>query len=105
MVHERGSSGKEELLLLACDGVWDVFDDQDAGEFLISRLDGPLREVSSGWGRGEAWAGWEGGVGGSSVQCPTPLEKRVRNYQHGGGGVGGGVRVGWNGGGWFFVRC
>ena len=45
MVHERGSSGKEELLLLACDGVWDVFDDQDAGEFLVSALDVPLGEV------------------------------------------------------------
>lgn len=47
MVHERGSSGKEELLLLACDGVWDVFDDQDAGEFLVSTLDVPLGEVNS----------------------------------------------------------
>lgn len=47
MVHERGSSGKEELLLLACDGVWDVFDDQEAGEFLVSSLDVPLGEVSN----------------------------------------------------------
>lgn len=45
MVHERGSSHKEELLLLGCDGVWDVFDDQDAGEFLVSQLDVPLAEV------------------------------------------------------------
>ncbi|CAN0095405.1 unnamed protein product [Scytosiphon promiscuus] len=46
MVHERGSSGKEELLLLACDGVWDVFDNQEAGEFLVSSLDVPLREAT-----------------------------------------------------------
>lgn len=45
MVHERGSSHKEELLLLGCDGVWDVFSDQDAGEFLVSHLDVPLAEV------------------------------------------------------------
>ncbi|CAM9932737.1 unnamed protein product [Ectocarpus sp. 12 AP-2014] len=46
MVHERGSSGKEELLLLACDGVWDVFDDQDAGEFLVKTLDVPVGQVT-----------------------------------------------------------
>eukprot|EP00752_Nemacystus_decipiens_P018590 g16668.t1 len=46
MVHERGSSHKEELLLLGCDGVWDVFKDQDAGEFLVSQLDVPLAEVT-----------------------------------------------------------
>ena len=46
MVHERGSSGTEELLLLACDGVWDVFDNQGAGEYLISRLEDPLAEVN-----------------------------------------------------------
>lgn len=45
MVHERGSSQKEELLLLVCDGVWDVFSDEDAGEFLVSMLDVPLGEV------------------------------------------------------------
>lgn len=46
MIHERGSTGKEELLLLACDGVWDVFENQDAGEFLASQLqDRPLSEV------------------------------------------------------------
>lgn len=47
MVHTRGSSGKEEVLLLACDGVWDVFNDQDAGEFLLSTLDVPLGDVSA----------------------------------------------------------
>lgn len=46
MIHERGSSGKEELLLLACDGVWDVLSNQDAGEFLAAELqDCPLGEV------------------------------------------------------------
>ncbi|CAM9110994.1 unnamed protein product [Ascophyllum nodosum] len=46
MVHERGSSGTEELLLLACDGIWDVFTSQDAGEFLLSSLEGPLDQAN-----------------------------------------------------------
>lgn len=50
MVHERGSSRNEELLLLACDGVWDVFDDEAAGEFLISQLEGPASQVRYGGG-------------------------------------------------------
>lgn len=38
-VYERGSSdGRNEFLLLASDGLWDVFDKQDAGSFLISQL-------------------------------------------------------------------
>lgn len=45
VVHERGSSGDEELLLLACDGVWDVFENQDAGEFFISQLERPVGKV------------------------------------------------------------
>ena len=46
MIHERGSSGTEELLLLACDAVWDVFTNQDAGEFLLSSLEGPLDQAN-----------------------------------------------------------
>eukprot|EP00903_Cladosiphon_okamuranus_P016151 g14906.t1 len=46
MVHERGSSNREELLLLGCDGLWDVMSNQDAGEFLVSMLDVPLTEVT-----------------------------------------------------------
>lgn len=45
-VHERGSSDQQELLLMACDGVWDVFSSKDAGEFLVSRLEVPLEEVT-----------------------------------------------------------
>lgn len=49
MVYERGSSGgRNEFILLASDGLWDVFENLDAGNFLVSRLPVgvPLDKVS-----------------------------------------------------------
>ena len=41
MVHKRASSGDEtgeEFILLASDGLWDVFNNEEAGHFFVSKL-------------------------------------------------------------------
>ncbi|CAM9376053.1 unnamed protein product, partial [Discosporangium mesarthrocarpum] len=50
MVYERGSTNQEELLLLACDGVWDVFSNEDAGRFFTERLKAKGEVCGLGWG-------------------------------------------------------
>lgn len=74
MVHERGSSGKDELLLLACDGVWDVFENDDAGEFLVSQLEGPLGEVNESCSKNMLAGGVEC-FAGRRYSCGAPISR------------------------------